>query len=293
MKRIFHSVLVAVSSTNELKILLPFISWLGPTAIENIDLVFIQKTKGETKRQEETKKLVHHLKHQMPGVILSYEVHDSVDELLSLIEKRGSDLLMACSGWSAAEPAGNLFDPSLARIIERTDVPVFIAPRESRHPHGRKSILVPMSGEVRENKALELSIKIGWTLGVPVDIIHVPRSPETRPAAIDHYADDAYHELPKMIDEFIAEASPLTHLEERKCLRDFYISRGQTSEEILSRIKENKSHLVAVQWKGTFMTGHAKVLKSILKEARSAVLLVKQKERAPFELKAGTNLRSA
>lgn len=288
MKPIFKSILILVSSPEQFNILMPLIDWLGKSVVGRADLIVFSM---DEKVLDPIRRQLQSMRKKGIEIIVAPESRNPDVAVPSLVAERNSELLIACSEWNVAE-SPTLFDPRLLEVIEKADIPILVVPKSFKTSRHERSILVPMSGEVRENKALELSLQMGCALGAPVDIIHVTEQGEPSPAIISRYADGAHHELPRMIDEFLVEASPFTNLELRKCLRNFYISRGQATEEIVSRVKRNASELVAVQWRGTFMTGHARILKTILKETSSAVLLVKRRDEAHFKLRAGGNLRS-
>lgn len=290
MKQFFKSMLILVRSREELGALMPFASWFGIPSASRLD--FVAAVEEEADAAAIAREIAASASMtKAPHSISRTEKRDLKTSIPSLVAERDIALLVVCAELSPGD-SGDLFEPELRAVIETIEVPVLVVPRQFERRQRGCSILVPMSGEVREDKALELSLTVGCALGLPVDIIHVTQPAGVTPATIDRYADGAYHEFPKMIDEFIVEATPLTKIEKRKCLRNFYISRGQTTEEILGRINQNASELVAVQWQGTFMTGHARILKAILRESKSAVLLVKRKDDARFNLRAGSNLRS-
>lgn len=55
-------------------------------------------------------------------------------------------------------------------------------------------------------------------------------------------------------------------------------------------IEHEHVNLLVVGWHGQFMTGHAEVLKTLIWQARCAVLLVKARPRDVFRLKVGDAL---
>ena len=286
MNPIFKSILLLIRSPSELDILLPLSARFASEAEMRVDIVDATGSEIISRslpQQEEP------IKSKGSLVYLFHESKLTRDRVLQLIAERSPELLMVCAE-EFQEGQANTDSSEIQRTIEDSPIPVLLVPRSYDGNRQWKSILVPMSGEVRQNKALEFSIRIANRLGLSVDVIHVANPSEPAPAIIAKFSDDAHHELPKMIDEFLAEASPLTSTEEKTCLRDFHLCRGSTAEEILARVQQWESDLVAIQWKGVFRIGHAAILKRVLHETNSAVLLVRQDHAGHFKFKAGSNI---
>jgi nucleotide-binding universal stress UspA family protein len=102
--------------------------------------------------------------------------------------------------------------------------------------------------------------------------------------------DEAHHEYSQMLNEFVARACPLCSAEERRRITGFHLCRGDVAQELLHLIDTERVNLLVVGWHGQFMTGHAEVLKTLIRQAHCAVLLVKPRPRDGFRLKVGDAL---
>ncbi|OFZ53376.1 MAG: hypothetical protein A2428_10460 [Bdellovibrionales bacterium RIFOXYC1_FULL_54_43] len=207
--------------------------------------------------------------------------YESPLKMLSTIERLSSDLLVL--------PTAIVFGSRAQELMHKSPIPVLLVP-ESPVPRKFNSVLVPMSGEIRTSHALTLGIKLASEFAVPLDLIYVV-DPETVseecPCPLLSFLDDAYHEYPRMLEELIAEASPLTSIEEKASIRDFHFCTGEAAREIVNQMKKRHTSLVAIEWHGRLTRGHARVLKHILRQAHCLILLVKTESHVHFRLKVG------
>jgi hypothetical protein len=184
-------------------------------------------------------------------------------------------------------------------VLEKCPAPVLVLPSRWRMQGGLRSLFVPMSGEARESIALDWAIRTASALGVPVDILHVasgkeaPVSPDDTvrpfrdPAGTDGFAcqprDAFHHEYPRLVEQFVGQASPLTSVRQKKVIRNFYHHCGDPLGFLLRYLRDGKygaaGGMVVVEWKGRFDPGRARVLKRLLAAAGSPMLLLRQPQR--------------
>lgn len=177
------------------------------------------------------------------------------------------------------------------KIIEASPVPVLLLPAGYRESLPWGSVLVPLSGEVEADEALAVAVRLANPLGLSIHVAHVAQATKSEGHLLaGGYADAPYHEQPARLAELVRQAVPGCAPEERRCISDVAVCRGDTAAELLQLIERRQIDLVVVGWHGRFARGHASVLKQLVGEARCAILLVKAMTSQPFRLKVGDEL---
>jgi nucleotide-binding universal stress UspA family protein len=177
-------------------------------------------------------------------------------------------------------------------VIEQAPAPVLLLPPAYRESLPWRRMLVPVSGEPEIDEALPVAVTVANLLALQLHVMHVmsdfPR--ETDLAAAAHYADSVHHEYSQRFTELMRR--PLTHYteEECRCIRHAALAKGDVAAELHSHIEQQRIDLIFISWHGDFMTGHADVLKRLLKEIHCPVLLIKAARHAPLKLKVGDEI---
>ena len=207
-------------------------------------------------------------------------------------------VVMTACGQTAEAPAAPAGDavPAVGHVacavIERSPVPVLLLPPNYREVLPWQRILVPVSGEIQADEALALAVRLAQALDLAVHVAHVadPDDGDESLAARARYADALHHEYPHQLEELVSRALPHGAPEERRRIADIALCHGDVATELLKLIERTPVSVLAVGWHGRFMTGHARVLKRLIQESASPVLLVKAPARMPFQLKVGEQL---
>jgi hypothetical protein len=207
--------------------------------------------------------------------------------------RSGGGVLFVLGGMDESAPGSEGPDPETVAIIEAVRGPLLLFPFRESVSLPWSLIVTPMSGEIRDNRALSRSVELANQLQVPLDIIHVV-DPEYEARdggrAVGRFGDEAHHELQAMIEEFISEACPYCSPSEKRVIRTFHLAHGDTTEELLRHVSGTPVSMLAVEWKGSFMEGHAETLKALIRHLRVPVLLVRQSETPRPSLRAGHRL---
>jgi nucleotide-binding universal stress UspA family protein len=229
-----------------------------------------------------------------------FELHqvqgEADEEILAAVERYGIDLIaMTARGESAG--AGSLDVPKVVghvtrEVIEDTRVPVLLLPPAYEESLPWRSVLVPISGDAATDESLTLALRLAHVLDLAVTLAHVADSASAggRGETGTGPYDEAHHEYAQMLNEFVARACVLCSAEERYRITGFHLCRGDVAQELSHLIAHERVNLLVVGWHGQFMTGHAQVLKTLIWQARCAVLLVKPRPRDVFRLKVGEAL---
>lgn len=220
-----------------------------------------------------------------------------VDAALSVISERLERAVICL----AAERRGMLFPVQelperKEELAERAHAPILVLPPGIRlgYPPAL-SALVPMSGERRASESLHLAIRLGNSHRIPVDLLHVTgtrrgQSPSNRLALL---SDEFYHEYPRMIEDFIEEASPYSTMEERLVIREFSHVFGNVLDYLRRTVRKDSKTLLIVEWKGTLCHGHGQAVRMLLRRTTAPVLLVREELAARSRLKVGDQFGAA
>jgi nucleotide-binding universal stress UspA family protein len=215
-------------------------------------------------------------------------------EILAAVERYGIDLIvMTACGESAdvrAPDVLKIVGHVTRQVIEDTQVSVLLLPPAYAESLPWRSALVPISGDPTTAAALTLALRLAQALDLAVTITHVAdRTGAGGEAEPGHY-DEAHHEYAQMLNEFVARACALCSAEERRRITAFHLCQGDVAQELLHLMAQERVSLLVVGWHGQFMPGHAQVLKTLIWQARCAVLLVKPRPHHGFRLKVGEAL---
>lgn len=218
------------------------------------------------------------------------------EEILAAVERYGIDLIvMTARGESAGAGAPDVLKVVghvTREVIGDICVPVLLLPPVYEESLPWRAALVPISGDAATDESLTLALRLAHALDLVVTIAHVAdgaHSGGRNEAGTGPY-DEAHHEYAPMLNEFVARACALCSAEERRSITGFHLCRGDVAQELSHLIAHERINLLVVGWHGQFMTGHAQVLKTLIWQARCAVLLVKPRPRDVFRLKVGEAL---
>jgi nucleotide-binding universal stress UspA family protein len=221
------------------------------------------------------------------------------DAILTAIARHGIELVvMTACGQTAETPAARARDAApvvghvTRSIMERSPAPVLLLPPHYHEALPWERVLVPVSGETEADEALALAMRLAQALDLSVHVAHVaaPDASDESLAARSRYADALHHEYPRQLEELVSRALPCGAPEERRRIADIALCCGDVATELLGLIERTPVSLLAIGWRGRFMTGHARVLRRLIQAITSPVLLVKPPVRMPFQLKVGEQI---
>jgi len=192
---------------------------------------------------------------------------------------------------SAGDSAGVIGHVTRA-VLERSALPVLLLPPAYRETLPWERVLVPVSGEPEGDEALALAVRLANALGLEVHVAHVVDADtgDEGLAARARYADAIHHEYPHQLQELVARALPHCDAAESHCIVEVALCHGDVAGELLGMIERERVSVLVVGWHGRFATGHAKILKRLIRSITRPVLLVKRTVRMPFRLKVGEEI---
>lgn len=206
------------------------------------------------------------------------------DEVRKTLELRHADLLVL----PCAQGAWRL---DAACLSQCSSVPVAYLPDDRLLPDPPfASVLVPMSGEGKENEALASGLMLASTCKLPVDVVHVSggEKPEfATPTLLSALVDEVQHEYPARLQYLVARGCPYTSVRARLFLRSFTHCRGDVVEVLGEAVRQGRRPLLLVEWGGK-LDGHAVVVKALIEKLGAPLLLVRSQIEPPWNLKVGS-----
>ena len=219
--------------------------------------------------------------------------HSMKESLRLLGYAREGERLVVVGSKERVTLAREILDSETIDLIECCVDPVLLFPFGLPDFVPWSLIVTPMSGEFRRNRALARAIDLANQLQVQIDIIHVidpMRKHQYSAKAVGRFGDQPHHEIQPMISEFISEACPFCSESEKKVIRNFSLIHGSAISELPKILSHTSVGLLAIEWKGSFMRGHAETLKALIRKLKVPVLLIRETTSQETALRAGHRL---
>jgi nucleotide-binding universal stress UspA family protein len=292
---VFGSILVPLDGSRLAAQSLGCATWLA--ARLGARLHVLSATSRELPAREELARLRVDEEH-WPRITLHQAPAYPEDAILAAVARHDIELVVMSAGGQTAERTEAVPDPERVvghvtrAVIERSRVPTLLLPPNYREALPWQRALVPISGEAEADEALALAVRLAHALDLAVHVAHVADAgaDDEGLSARARYADAVHHEYPRQLEELVSRALPHCTPEECRRIRDVSLCRGDVAAELLTLVERAPVSVLVIGWRGRFVTGHARVLKRLIREMTVPVLLVKRAARMPFRLKVGDEL---
>ena len=198
-------------------------------------------------------------------------------------EKRATSIVATTRGRTAY--SGRTVGPVVEEIMHTASCPVLLVRPEI---HTRvaamtemRSILLPLDGAPSSAAVIGPAMALAQRSGVEVDVLFVAtrdkRSEEPGTLTVPRYIDQPQHEWPAWAREFVTRflsdvcpgAAPLP------TPTRMFLRHGEPTTEILRFSVEHDSDLIVLEWRGRLDPAHGDVVKGVLGNAPSPVLLLR------------------
>ncbi len=294
--KLFPSILVPLDGSRIAARSIGCATWLASRLDARLHI--LSATLRELPAREELMRLQVPERH-WPLIVLHQVPEVPADAILAAVARHEARLIvMTACGHTAETPEPGDQEAlhsvgSVARaIIERSSVPVLLLPANYREALPWERVLVPVSGEVEFDEALALAVHLANALDLQVHVAHVADSQagEESLSMRARYADSLHHEYAHQLEELVSRALPQCPPEECRRVADLALCRGDVAGELLKLIERKRISMLVVGWHGRFMTGHARVLRHLIRAITIPVLLVRTEARMPLRLKVGEEM---
>jgi nucleotide-binding universal stress UspA family protein len=292
---LFRSILVPLDGSRRAVRSLGCAAWLATQFGGRLHV--LSATAGERPARDELRRL------RIPEatwsrITLHQAPADAEDAILDAIARYDVSLVVISADGQGAEELEGPVDPErivghvTRAVIERSACPVLLMPPRYEEVLPWTRVLVPVSGEVAADEALALAVRLADALDLSVHVAHVAETGTNGEglAARARYADALHHEYSAQLEELVDRALPHRPASERRRIEEIVLCRGDASAELATLIERKAISLLAVGWRGRFMTGRARVLKQLVQVIAQPILLVKPQARVSFRLHVGENM---
>lgn len=292
----FASILVPLDGSETAARSLGCATWLATRLGARLHVL---NAAGEERPPREQLRHLRIAEEHWPIVTLHQALESPEQAVLDAIERVGAQLVvMTARGEAAAGEATDadtvdvplkLLGHVTRWIVEHSPVPVLVLPPAYQEHLPWTSALVPVSGEVEADAVLTLAVRLANALDLKVKVAHVLGTDDGQSglSAEIRYADSIHHEVPSRLQQLISRALPQCTPGECACIEDVVLCRGDTGEELLKLIEDQRTGVLVAGWHGRFVEGHAQLIKALLSEVTCPLLLVKAAPSARFSLKVG------
>lgn len=292
---VFTSILVPLDGSAAAAQALSVAAWLA--ARLGAHLHILSATERQRPAREELERL-HIDEAHWPKITLHQAAQLPRQAILEAVGDCAADLIVMSAHGEAVDTVGGAEPlPPLGhvarRVIEDSDVPVMVLPPSYRERLPWQSALVPVSGEIDADAALALAVQLANALEMKIRIAHVlgAGDEDTGLMAEVRYADAPHHEYPSRLQQLISRLLPQCSPAECECIEDVTLLRGDAAEELLKLLEQLDIGLFVAGWHGHFVSGHAELIKRLLREVSCPILMVKAAAPAqPFSLKVGEEM---
>lgn len=174
-------------------------------------------------------------------------------------------------------------------VVERCAIPVLLIPPLYREELPWKRLIVPMSGAIACDDALAVAVQLASSLDLSVKVAHVA-NPGSADEGLDtraRYSDAIHHEYAGQLEELVRRALPLLDAKQRSRIEAVSLSSGDVLGRLTEIVGGEDGGAVVVGWQGTLASGHAGLLKALIRNVASPLLLVRKSMRQPSQLNTG------
>lgn len=307
----FPSILVPLDGSRLATRSLGCATWLASAL--GAGLHVLSATEKPLPAREELARL-HVAEAHWPLIELHQDAAYPPNAILEMAERLDASLLIMTTHGAAAEAPATPDDartPSPEQppvilghvtqaVIERAACPVLLLPPSYRERLPWQRLLVPVSGGVQCDAALEVAVNLAGALDLSVHVVHVvdaapPADANQADQALAvrmRYSDALYHELDAHLEELVARALPCLPPDERRRIQSIALGHGtDVAQELIQVIARERMSVLVAGWHGEFSAGRARVLKDVIARVDTPVLLVKCPGSPPdFRLKVGEAL---
>jgi len=296
MTSVFASILVPLDGSRRAALSLGCAIWLATRLGARLHILSAAPRKRPAR--EELERLLVPEEH-WPLVTLHQAAAYPEDAILVALAHHGIELVVmsACGQTAEARVAAEL-DPDRAlghvarAVVSRSPAPVLLLPPSYREALPWERLLVPLSGEAEADRILGLAVRLANALGLEVHVAHVAGE-DAGHCGLEgtaRYADALHHEYPHQLDELVSRSAPGCTRDECRRIKDVALCRGDIAAELLDLAKRKRVSALAAGWHGQLSGGHARVLKRLVHQIESPVLLVRAAARVPFRLEVGAEI---
>jgi nucleotide-binding universal stress UspA family protein len=204
---------------------------------------------------------------------------DPAEAIARLAREQQSALIVMCMYTGQKEPSGGLGSVGQA-VLRTAPCPVVLVPPARGHqPLLLQHILLPYDGTPTTAAALGPALEIAQRAKAELLVLHVVTAGTPLPAepgsiSAPRYVDQAQHEWPAWTRGLLRRACLSQDLDRKLKLR-VALAVGEPGAEIVRFARDHRVDLIVLGWHGQIEPARAAVVKAVIRDAPSPLLLLR------------------
>jgi nucleotide-binding universal stress UspA family protein len=211
--------------------------------------------------------------------VVHQEGGDPAEGIARLAREQRSALIVMCMYTGQKEPTGGLGSVGRAVLRIAPCPVVLVPPARGRQPLLLQQILLPYDGTPTTATAFGPALELAERADAELLVLHVVAAGTPRPAepgslSAPRYVDQPQHEWPAWTRGLLRRACSSQDLERKLKLR-VALAVGEPGAQIVRFARDHHVDLIVLGWHGQIEPTRAAVVKAVLREGPSPLLLLR------------------
>ena len=212
------------------------------------------------------------------GSVLDVRAGNPTDAILEAARDEACRHVVLCGYVGVAVPGKTVGRTALA-VVRGARCPVtLVRPERGLAPWKLRKLVMPHDGTPTTTYPFRPAAELARKAGAELAVLHVTAPGVAAPREIGslptpRYVDQPAHEWPSWAREFLGRVGclcPLEGLHVRMAL-----ASGAPASEIVRYAREQTIDLIVLAWRGDWETGHAMIMKEVLRDAPCPVMVLR------------------
>jgi nucleotide-binding universal stress UspA family protein len=216
---------------------------------------------------------------QLNGCVFDFPQGDPVEYILRRTTEFPHALLVLPAQLSMGKPP-SVLGPLIKDLLLRSTVPIVLVPPGTRKHSGLlQRILLPHDGTPTTAAAVGPAMYLARQCAAELIAVHVaapghPQPSEPGTLTTPYYTDQPQYEWPAWAQEFLERIRAVSPDISTLKLR-LLLAAGRPGLEIVNMSRECDVDLTVLSWRGSWRAQRAAVMKTVVRESRCPVLLIR------------------
>jgi nucleotide-binding universal stress UspA family protein len=213
------------------------------------------------------------------GSVVEQAGGDAAASIVRLAREPAYASIVMCSHTGEQAPVGDMGGVAREVLCMATCPIVLVPPAWDQRSWSLRRILVPYDGTPTTAAAIGPALELAGRADAELMVLHVASVgavPSAEPGAITapRYVDQAHHEWPAWVHEFLQRACYAVPTERRPPLR-LSLAVGESGAEIVRTARDCYAHLIVLGWHGHLENDRALTAKAVIREAPCPILVLR------------------
>lgn len=219
---------------------------------------------------------------QIRGSVVDQTLGAPAQGIVRLAREWQSRLIVICTYTAIPQP-GTALGRVAEEVLATAPCPVVLVhPDRGLCPWALRQILLPHDGTPTTAAAIHPAVDLAERAGAELLVLHVAApgaSLPTEPGTVTapRYLDQPQHEWPSWVGEFVTRLRGLGHVPAAMPLH-LFLATGEPGDAIVGFVREHRSDLVVLAWRGHLEEKRAATLKAVVAAAPCPAMVVRVEE---------------